>query len=338
MGSPFSHQADYLINCLLNEGTTFELFQAIRLLDRLVKEPNDIHFRTDPSLAASAIELASVSRNRQDEEWELFTRTAGLIGARGVLPFWYTELVIDRNAVSDWGIGCFFDLFSNVLTRLEYEGWVQSKVCVQYEREKLRGESPFTSSLRSLVGIRDGVMSYVPDTDLLYYAGIAGRRPAPAVSIQRVLADYLDASVKIIESTGGWYLLPVDRRLQLGDAAGRTRVGEGAILGDTVHARQCAFRVEIRGVGPDRIADFLPGGKACSAAIELTSFLAGDSIFFDLDLLLDGHEFGSIPLGVGDTESMLGVNVWLGGNDSDLPGSIRLYSCSIGQVIGTARG
>jgi type VI secretion system protein ImpH len=71
------------------------------------------------------------------------------------------------------------------------------------------------------------------------------------------------------------------------------QLGFGAIAGDAVWNQQALFRVKIGPVGIDRFIDFLPSGKAFREAVELTRFFVGDTLEFEVQVVLAAAE---VPL------------------------------------------
>ncbi len=168
-----------LIHELLSYPEQFEFFQAVRLIERAVREQHHIdppvspvggdegpqlepvRFRALPSLTFPAGQIASLkvpaSRKLQDTQsantvpetdekdlaWpvEMTVPFMGLTGPGGVLPEHYTSLVIERTHLrtKDYTLKEFFDLFNHRAISLFYRAWEKYRFPFTYERRMLEG-------------------------------------------------------------------------------------------------------------------------------------------------------------------------------------------------------
>ena len=113
----------------------------------------------------------------------------GLTGPSGVLPLFYTKLLMERRKAGDRTLAAFLDLLNHRLISLFYRAWEKYHVIVPYERGE---DDRFSRSLFHLIGLgtrglRD--RHDFPDEALLFYAGHFARRRRPAVVLEDVLRD-----------------------------------------------------------------------------------------------------------------------------------------------------
>ena len=106
----------------------------------------------------------------------------GLTGTQGVLPFCYTEWMLERAAAKDDTLAAFLDLFNHRLVSLFYRAWEKHRPPVLYELGAARDQRPdaFTHSLFDLIGMgTEGLRGRmrVQDESLLLYAGLIAQRP-----------------------------------------------------------------------------------------------------------------------------------------------------------------
>ena len=60
----------------------------------------------------------------------------GLTGTQGVLPFCYTEWMLERKAAKDDTLAAFLDLFNHRLVSLFYRAWEKHRPPVLYEARR----------------------------------------------------------------------------------------------------------------------------------------------------------------------------------------------------------
>jgi type VI secretion system protein ImpH len=217
----------------------------------------------------------------------------GLTGTQGVLPLWYTEWMIARKAAKDETLAAFLDLFNHRLISLFYRAWEKHRPQVLYELNVTRGRhldpDPFTQSLFDLIGMGTkglrGRMR-VRDESLLLYAGLIAQRPHSAAALRGVLRDYFSVPVEIDQCLGSWYALQDGDRCYLSSDQERNQLGEGAFLGDEVWNQQSRFRIRLGPLGIERFVEFLPDGTAMAKLVELTKYLVGQAMVFDVQVFL----------------------------------------------------
>ena len=165
----------------------FQFFQAVRLLERsaarassesskLANRPvarfvppgtEAIRFHTKQSLSFPSSEIVSISKDRKssNDQWHMQVSMMGLTGAMGVLPYHYTELILQRHKMKDESLSHFFDLFNHRTLSLFYQAATKYHLPIEYERKKLNppmsGErdNP-TQVLLSLIGLGTGNRKY----------------------------------------------------------------------------------------------------------------------------------------------------------------------------------
>lgn len=182
-----------LIEQLLQEPQRFELFQAIRILERETTrralargEPlppavggleqgagRDARVRLQSSAALGFPEAAVTNVTRAEpteaghgrETYDVTLACFGLLGPAGTLPMHYTSLVVERQRrYRDTTLRDFLDLFVQRLAALKYRAWCKYRQMVQHEDVCLaRRGTPWdrtgeprdavTAVLSSLVGL-----------------------------------------------------------------------------------------------------------------------------------------------------------------------------------------
>ncbi len=285
---------------LFERSFEFDFFQAVRLLARLFPERKAIGDRSRPSeefvrfsawlslaFPASAVDYIERSPNGHDPARMTVTFLA-LTGIKGVLPVYYTErMMASKNAA----LAEFFDLFNHRFVSLFYKAWQKHRPPVLYEMAALQGHRPdfFTHSLFDLIGMGTAGLRAkmrMPDEGLLLYAGLIAQRPHSASALRGILRDYFSVPIEIDQYVGSWYALEDADRCHLSPASESNQLGVGAFLGDRVWDQQARFRIRIGPVDIRAFRDFLPNGEGMAKLKELTQYLVGQALAFDVQLFL----------------------------------------------------
>lgn len=316
----------------------FEMFQAIRLLERAARAQNTaahrlgaarhpdaepLRIRARPSTAFPA---GQVERYQEAEDEhgatqsELVVNAFGLFGPAGALPKAYTDLLSHEMRNRNTALRDLLDLFNHRLASLYYQAWVKYRLPVAYERRD-GNDDPVTQALLSLLGLGTRSLqnrSSVPDAAVVYYAGLFAHRVRNANSLAAMLSDYFARPVRVHQFQGRWLRLHQAELSRLGSAY--NRLNEDCVPGGRVWDVQGTFRLS---VGPVRYAtfqDFMPGGAALTRMGHLTRLYVGAALAFDIQVILDRRDVP--PVKLGDTTGRgprLGRNTWMtaGGLDRD---------------------
>jgi type VI secretion system protein ImpH len=308
---------------LEREACSFSFFQAVRLLERLnpEREPvggfvqpstESVRFGAHPSLAFPASEIQSIAA-ADGEPPQMLVNFIGLTGALGVLPLYYTELVMSRIRENDTTLRDFFDVFNHRITSLFYRAWKKYRFTVGYEQGE---RDRFSSRLLHLIGLgTPGLQNRLPvlDDSLIYYSGLLVALPRSAAALQQLLEDYFDVPVEVEQFAGSWYPLDTGTQCCLDDTLDPSaQLGLGAVVGDEMWDHQSVVRIRIGPLLLNQYRDFLPGGKAHETLRALTRFFSGNEIDYEVQLVLAEREVPACELGKeGDTAPTLGWLTWM---------------------------
>ncbi len=220
----------------------FDFFQAVRLLEHLLRERErglrsseprregqgvgrDLHpadeavrFRAHPSLsfpagAISEIRRVAVSPDRilGPRPPEMIVTFMGLTGPGGVLPRHYTELLLQRIRQRDYSLRDFLDLFNHRLISLFYRAWEKYRWPIAYERSQLddpqKEPDVATQGLHCMVGLGTTGLRGRLETDdgvFLYYSGHFAHSPRSALALESLLGDHLGMPVRVLQCQGQW--------------------------------------------------------------------------------------------------------------------------------------
>jgi type VI secretion system protein ImpH len=241
-----------VIGQLFDTSYRFNFFQAVRLLEQLMRHEQrdnspqhpqveasgvgrDLHpsseavrFRALPSLSfpAGAIsDLRCVPGLDRDPQPlpppEMLVTFLGLIGPSGALPRHYTELLLQRIREKDRSLQDFLDLFNHRLISLFYRAWEKYNWPIAYERAWVEGAAgepdPITQAVFCLDGLGTTGLRRRMDVDdevFLYFCGHFAHAPRSALALQCLLTEYMQMPVEVIQCKGQWLSLePEDRAL-----------------------------------------------------------------------------------------------------------------------------
>jgi type VI secretion system protein ImpH len=300
----------------------FEFFQAVRLLQRLdgtrqpvgrfaspEREAVRFHVHNTLSFPASQIDALDWPEGGQPQ---LSVNFMGLTGPLGVLPYCYTELILERSRAKDETLRAFFDIFNHRILSLFYQAWEKYRFALAYERGEF---DRFTHHLMDLIGLgTEGLRGRqkVLDESLLYYAGLLAQQPRSAIALEEFLSDYFDVPVEVEQFAGAWYHLDPDTQceFQNGDSYSE-QLGFGAVVGDEIWDQKSRVRIKVGPLTLAQYLDFLPEGSAYEPLRALTRFFSSDEFEFELQLILKQDEVPRCQMGgEGETAPRLGWVTW----------------------------
>lgn len=306
---------------LQREPFAFDFFQAVRLLERLMPNRAPVgqfvhpsqevaRFCATPSISFPASQIQSIDGGQPAR---MTVNFMGLTGPLGVLPLYYTELLIARTRAKDEAASDFFDVFNHRMISLFFQAWQKYRFTVAYERGE---RDRFSHHLLDLVGLGTGGLQNrqaVLDDSLIYYAGLLAQWPRSASALRQVLADYFGVPVEIEQFAGGWYQLDAETQCSFEDGASSSeRLGLGAVVGDAIWDQQSSVRVKLGPLTLSEYQDFLPEGAAYKPLCGLLSFFAGSEFDFEVQLVLKREEVPGCELGADEgAPPQLGWVTWM---------------------------
>ncbi len=308
---------------LATEPFCFEFFQAVRLIERFMRDrvpvgrfelPSRevVRFSVQNTLVFPASQIQSFTW-RTGEAPLMVVNFMGMTGPSGVLPLYYTQYVAERTRAKDTALRDFFDIFNHRMISLFYQAWEKYRFMVEHERS---GQDKFSHHLLDLIGLGTAGLQKrqkVADHSLMYYSGLLSLHPRSAIALKQILEDYFEVPVEIAQFAGAWYKLEPDLQCLLDrDSAGDSeRVAVGAVVGDEIWDEQMRVRIKLGPLTLEQYLDFLPTGTAFEPLRGLVRFFSGDELDFELQLILQRDEVPVCDLGREDEAApMLGWTSW----------------------------
>lgn len=290
-----------------SDGASFEFFQAVALLQQLSGELRPVggfsspqeevaQFHANPRLGFPASEIQEI-RFSGSGQAEMLVNFMGLTGPLGVLPYPYSELIVERLHAKDQGLASFLDIFNHRSISLFFRAWLRSRLHVSYgagSRDYL------TQYLRDLLGLGTAGLierQDVEDEVLMPFVALLALQSRSATALEQVISEYFEVPVEIEQFTGAWYSIGPSMQCDMGeDDSMSTQLGRGAVVGDAVWDRGGRARIRIGPLSLERYLEFLPDGSAYPALRAITRFFSNDCIDFEVQLILDRNEVPAIEL------------------------------------------
>lgn len=311
---------------LRSEPERFELLQAVRLLERAAvlaardprfAAPGRLGFAHDPrtevvslraalELAFPVAEIAALDDTQRKPE--LSVTMLGLNGVSGVLPGFYSQMLLDAHRDKNLAPRDFFDILNHRAISLFVRAAQKYRLPLVCELDQSIESNTFLAALLALVGIGLPSLRHrqsVADDALVYYGGHFSRNVATAGALQQTLSDYFDRPVTVRQFQGRWVTWPEPEQTQL--QTHYATLGTDAVLGSRVWDVQGSFRIVVGPLDYDEFCGFLPDGEQMIELAALARSYVGAVLSFDVQLILRASEIPPLKLGGG----RLGWNTWL---------------------------
>lgn len=303
----------------------YRFFQAVRLLNRLMAprkpagqfaHPSEevARFSSHQTLGFPPAEIRSLE-TADGAPASMSVNCFGVSGPAGEMPVVFTSYVIERQAHGDDTLKSFLDLFNHRLISLLYRAWEKHRFQFPYERGESEGLDRYLPHLYGMgtPGLENRLA--VSDESQKFYTGVLSQSPRSAAALERILEDYFEVPVQVVQFIGQWRRLDESARCRLEDdaeTAPSSRLGLGAVAGDEVWDPQSTARLRLGPLTLRQYLDFLPGGTAFRALASLARFYSRGEVDFQVQLVLKREDAPGLCLGEeGAAAPRLGWVSWI---------------------------
>ena len=299
-------------------------YQAMRRLEALYRDrprfgrsvrpaQDPVRLAQEPSVVFAPATLAGWKPGEDEKPVRLLVQFFGLFGPDGALPLHLTEYARDRRRNHrDATFQRFADIFHHRALSLFYRAWADARPTVSLDRPE---EDRFALYLGALIGLgmdslRD--RDAMPDRAKLHFAGHLACQTRHAAGLAAILSSFFRTPVRIESFIGAWLGLQRGDRTQLALAPETGTLGKTALLGGRVWSRQHRFRIVVGPLPLDDYLRLLPGGTSFRRLIPIVRNYAGDTLVWDVNIILKQEEVPPTRLGDRKTGGgRLGWTSWL---------------------------
>jgi len=240
----------------------------------------------------------------------IVTRVLGLLGPFGPLPLHLTEYAYERKQNrSDSTFSRFLDMFHHRVLSLYYRAWANTEPTVSFDR---RNTDRFAVYVASLIGM--GMPSFLcrdelPDHVRLFFAGRYAAHSRNADGLAALVRSFFSVETRVQQFVGEWVDVPRASRWCLGGPGIGAPLGRRTALGRRAWVCQGKFRIVVGPLNHRQFEHFLPGAASLWRMAALVRTYVGDSLAWDVELVLDEQAGQPWCLGA---EMGLGRKTWLG--------------------------
>lgn len=329
----------------------FSFNQAVRLLERSTahrvtqaeKATNNpvgrfmppqsefVRFSTSQTFSFPGSDIHAVSAGIRDakiNQWKMEVNFIGLTGASGVLPYHYTETILQRIKGKDRSMERFFNLFNHRSTSLFYQASNKYNFPVQYERSKLKSSrakerDQFTRSLLSLIGLGTSNLAnrlYTRDESLLYYAGLFTQKLRTATGLQQIIQHHFGIRAEIRQFVGQWQELIDDVRTRLPGiniAGQNNQLGRTVMLGRKGWFSQGKIKIILGPLTKTEFYRFAPGTSTLKALDEIARLYLDMEHDYEFVMQIKRSEIPERITLSSQSPSIVGWNTWLSSNQDN---------------------
>ena len=327
---------------LAEEPYRFTFLQAVRILEystqlgaQFACDPvgsftppsrESVRFSSHQSMAFPSSEIKSIqSANNSAElkQWKISVNLMGLTGPMGVLPYHYTELILDRQKQKDENMAHFFDLFNHRSISLFHEASIKYHLPLQYERnhlfpQKKRQNDAQTQALLSLIGLGTNGLSnrlHTKDESLIYYSGLLTQQIRTESGLRQILRAHFEIPVEIEQFVGQWQDLIEDVRTRLPDyknpAGHNACLGRSAMLGKKGWFAQGKIYIILGPLNKHQRNQFAPGTSTLKALNEIVRLYVGIECDYEFKIRIKRRDIPARIQLNKKSPPLLGWNAWL---------------------------
>ncbi len=336
-----------VIERLIAQPQDFSFVQAVRLLERASVFENQMdathadhpvakfsppskeamRFANNSSLGFPSTEISRISHELQgsNKRWKLAINFLGLTGAMGVMPFHYTEMMLQRLKEKDTAFAEFLNFFNHRTTSLFFQASAKYRLPLEYERSKLHQANKtkvctHTQALLSFLGMGTESLQNrqtLRDESLIYFSGLFTQGIKTPSAIEQMVNHFFGVPVRLEGFIGQWQELIDDVRTRLPSKRNpkgqNACLGRNAMLGKKGWFAQGKSRVKIGPLDKTQFKKFAPGTGALKALNEMVGTYMGSETDFDFVIEVKRDDVPNKVRLDKNKPPQLSWNAWLSG-------------------------
>ncbi len=320
---------------LLEQGYSFEFFQAVKLLEDA--NPNApsvgglgpvseevIRIRPNKDLAFPPGDVQRIDRkvvnhgeDNERETFEVFENFMGLYGASSPLPPFVADMIAQNYSDED-PLRDFLDIFNHRALSLRYKGWKKHCLAAMFRSDF---DDPATMVFCALLGydkLAPREEWVIPPERLIPYAGRLAGGSQSVSGLEVVVSDFFAVEdVRVQQFLPRRIKLTENDQNRLGAPGQNCKLGDNLVLGDELHDVCGQFRLSIGGLTFEEFKKFQPGEPAFKELVFLVRLYTRNQLGFEIELHLQREAAGSMLVSSMIERNALGRSSWLGAGDLD---------------------
>lgn len=369
MSSPSWRKNSSVIAQLQDKPHAYSFFQAVRILERatLVKTAapvlgerslraknaiagfapptsETLRITTNQTFTFPNAEIYSIAPNPaagQVPPWLMQVNFMGLTGCMGVMPYHYTELILQRIKQKDETLAHFLDLFNHRTISLFYQAGTKYHFPIEYERKQLnpsakKNRDAQSQVLLSLIGLGTGALQnrqQIKDESLLFYSGLLSHQVRNSSGLKHILQDYFAIPVEIQEFVGQWQELIPDIRTRVASRAmpkgQNAKLGQSTMLGHKGWFAQGKIRISLGPLNREQFYKFAPGTAALRALNDMVRIYVGIERDYDFTITVKRKDIPRKIMLNNKAMPIMGWNTWLSSSDKPIENNNDILKITI---------
>jgi len=317
---PVPEPARDLLRALAENPTAHGFLQTMRQLEILCRDnprfgrsvrprQDAVRLAQEPSTIFAPASLAAFEPGADGRPSKLLVHFFGLFGPDGPLPLHLTDYARERRRnARDPSFQHFADIFHHRALSLFWRAWADARPTISFDRPEEDRFADFVGALTGygLASLRD--RDAMPHLSKLHFAGRFANQTRHAEGLGAILSSFFTMPVRVECFIGAWLTLPPADRTRLGESPRTGALGRTALLGSAVWTRQNKFRIVFGPLTMDEYERLLPGGLSFHRLIPIVRNYVGDTLLWDVNLVLQRGEVPKTMLG---KSGRLGWTTWL---------------------------
>ncbi|WLQ17116.1 type VI secretion system baseplate subunit TssG [Hahella aquimaris] len=329
--------ASHLAKRLQQDPWRFDFFQLVRLLEHFDSQDTrprtplggfypprnePVRFVVNPSMGFEGGAVDKITRGGDKslasrDQWSMAVNFWGLVGSRGVLPFHYRDLILQRLRQKDKSMKHFFDLLDHRTLSLFYRSWKKYRIPLTFEAnhqlDPKYNRDRHAEMIKGLMGLASmrSAKFYQPSGDIFNVAGLMSRGVCSAEALSQAIRQHFGLKVSILHFRGQWRRMPDDVQTRLGGSrfpGVNHCLGQQAILGEKTWSVQNRFTVHFDDIDYPRFLSIVSGTEILGAMYKLIRTMAGVALDFDLSLKVRQDRLPNSQLAHPTAPPLLGWN------------------------------
>jgi type VI secretion system protein ImpH len=298
----------------------FSFYRAVHLLERfsekgkklggtLVPSEEPVRFSVKKGMSFPPSDISDFSLDEPARTPRMEVAFLGLTGPSGVLPHWYTQLILERDPEKrTTALAAFLDMFNHRLISLFYLAWKKHRFPENYQpggRDRL---SRYLLSLSGLATPGLTEMIGLPEEALTFYSGLLSRPIASAIAIEAAVAYFAKhgcGSSSLSNGSSMWshrirrsWVLPMPPLVMTPFAA--------------VRCGSARLNFASTSVGKDKFTRLMPTGDLLVPIFSLVRYMVGIEYEFEIRIYLRKSDVPLCQLGSTDSDApLLGWTTWV---------------------------